>query len=108
MDILVLCSEIKTVKRNGDIVLFDKQKIVIAIMKAMTDSDEVNKGTTLRIANDISKIEKDKVTVEEIQDLVETKLMKSQLSKTARHYIRWRFKREMIREGNTTDKTIKE
>ena len=98
----------KVVKRNGDIVPFDKQKIVIAIMKAMTDSDEVNKGTALRIANDISKIEKDKVTVEEIQDLVETKLMKSQLSKTARHYIRWRFKREMIREGNTTDKTIKE
>ena len=65
----------KVVKRNGDIVPFDKQKIVIAIMKAMTDSDEVNKGTALRIANDISKIEKDKVTVEEIQDLVEEKLV---------------------------------
>lgn len=98
----------KVVKRNGDVVPFDKQKIVIAIMKAMTDSDEVNKGTALRIANDISKTDKEKVTVEEIQDMVEEKLMKSQLSKTARHYIRWRFKREMIREGNTTDKTIKE
>lgn len=98
----------KVVKRNGDVVPFDKQKIVIAIMKAMTDSDETNKGTALRIANDISKTEKEKVTVEEIQDMVEEKLMKSQLSKTARHYIRWRFKREMIREGNTTDKTIKE
>lgn len=98
----------KVVKRNGDVVSFDKQKIIIAIMKAMTDSDETNKGTALRIANDISKTEQEKVTVEEIQDMVEEKLMKSQLSKTARHYIRWRFKREMIREGNTTDKTIKE
>lgn len=92
----------KVVKRNGDVVPFDKQKIVIAIMKAMTDSDETNKGAALRIANDISKTEKEEVTVEEIQDMVEEKLMKSQLSKTARHYIRWRFKREMIREGNTT------
>ena len=61
----------KVVKRNGDVVPFDKQKIVIAIMKAMTDSDEVNKGTALRIANDISKTEKEEVTVEEIQDMVE-------------------------------------
>ena len=54
----------KVVKRNGDIVPFDKQKIVIAIMKAMTDSDEINKGTALRIANDISKTENQLPTIQ--------------------------------------------
>lgn len=85
------------VKRDGRKVEFSKEKIVNAILKAMNDSDEVNKDVANRIANDISKLENSAIDVEEIQDLVEEKLMSSRLKKTARSYIRYRYDREKNR-----------
>jgi len=85
-------------KRDGRIVEFSKEKIVNAILKAMEESDEINKEVANRIANEISKLEVDKIGVEEIQDLVEEKLMNSRLKKTARSYVRYRYDREKNRE----------
>ena len=96
------------VKRDGRKVEFDKGKIVTAIMGAMSDVGEVSKDVANRIANDISKLETDVINVEELQDLVEEKLMASKMKNVARTYVRYRYKRELIREGNTTDKTIHE
>lgn len=96
------------IKRDGRKVDFDKEKIVNAIMKAMDDAEEVNKDVANRIANEISKMDVEELSVEEIQDTVEERLMNSRMKKTARCYVRYRYKRELIREGNTTDKTISE
>lgn len=96
------------VKRDGRRVDFDKEKIVNAIMKAMDDAEEVNKDVANRIANEISKMDVEELSVEEIQDTVEERLMNSRMKKAARCYVRYRYKRELIREGNTTDKTISE
>lgn len=88
-------------KRDGREVEFSKEKIVNAILKAMNDAEEINKDVANRIANDISKLENDKITVEEIQDLVEEKLMSSRLKKTARCYIRYRYDRERVRQNKS-------
>lgn len=94
-------------KRDGKLVEFNKDKIYDAILKAMLETKDVNKDIAHRIANEISKIESD-LSVEEIQDIVEDKLMNSHRKDVARLYVRYRYKKELIREGNTTDKTIKE
>ena len=62
---------IQVIKRDGRKVEFDKEKIVNAILKAMNDVNRVNNDLAYRIANDISKIDKGELDVEEIQDLVE-------------------------------------
>lgn len=72
----------------------------------MQDIDDVNEDVARRIANDISKLDYTEIDVEEIQDLVEEKLMASKMKNVARQYIRYRYKKELIREGNTTDKSI--
>ena len=86
------------IKRDGTKVLFDKNKIRSAISKAMKDANEDNQIVAYRIANEISKIDKEELTVEEIQDLVEEKLMSSRLKKTARAYIHYRYDRQKSRE----------
>lgn len=89
---------IKTVtKRDGRVVDFDKAKIVTAILKAMEDVDNINKDVANRIACDISKTDSDNVSVEELQDLVEEKLMSSKLKTVARSYVRYRYDREKNR-----------
>lgn len=88
----------KVIKRDGKIVDFNKNKIVNAILKAMDEAGETNKDIANRIANEIRKLDREQITVEEIQDLVEDKLMNSRLKKTARAYIRYRYDREKNRE----------
>lgn len=87
----------KVIKRDGRKVEFDKDKIVNAILKAMNDVDHVNNDLAHRIANDISKINKEELDVEEIQDLVEEKLMASKSKDVARSYVRYRYDREKNR-----------
>lgn len=89
------------VKRDGRKVEFDKGKIVTAIMGAMSDVGEVSKEVANRIANDISKLETDVINVEELQDLVEEKLMASKMKNVARTYVRYRYDREKIRESKS-------
>ncbi len=86
------------VKRDGRIVEFDKSKIADAILKAMNDVDNINKDLANRIANDISKLNTNEISVEELQDLVEEKLMSSKMKDVARSYVRYRYDREKNRE----------
>lgn len=88
----------KVRKRDGRLVEFDKTKIVNAILGAMNDVDGVNKDVANRIASDISKMEHEEMDVEDIQNLVEEKLMSSRMKNVARAYIRYRYDREKNRE----------
>lgn len=103
------------IKRNGVQVPFDKTKIVEAILKAFLEVDGqiYETDTAIDIANDIEKklkkeSQKSNVSVEEIQDLVEEYLMRSERLDVAKSYIRYRYKKEMVRQSNTTDQSIKE
>ena len=101
----------KVIKRNGKVVDFDKNKIYIAVTKAFMEVDSrlsdyaSNKGRD--ISNYIAEI-KNSLSVEEIQDIVEERLMACDRKDVARAYIRYRYRKEIMREGNTTDKTILE
>ena len=96
-------------KRNGKTEQFDKTKIIRAVNKAFIEVDGELSAFSLHkceeIANYIESLNKD-FTVEEIQDIVEDKLMASNRKDVARSYVRYRYKRELVREGNTTDKSI--
>ncbi len=105
---------VKVTKRNGTIVPFNSEKIRLAILKAF---DEVDNGIypyATVAASDISKnVENDlkaknNVTIEEIQDRVEVALMTSERPDVAQAYIRYRYKRELARKGNSTDDSIME
>lgn len=92
---------------------FDKQKIVDAINKAFIEVDGTlyEDDTANDIADEIKysvKIADHDVSVEEIQDMVEDFLMHSERKDVAKSYIRYRYKREMVRQSNTTDQSIKE
>ena len=79
------------IKRDGRIVEFDKSKIADAVLKAMNDTNNINKDLANRIANDISKLNTNEISVEELQDLVEEKLMSSKMKDVARSYVRYRY-----------------
>ena len=88
-------------KRNGDLVAFDKEKIVHAIGAAFLEVDGDNRETS--IPEDIATVIEYEanfrdLTVEEIQDIVEELLMESDRKDVARAYIRFRYKREVARE----------
>ena len=91
-------------KRDGRKVKFDKEKIKIAVLKAFIDVDGEEtvyaKEKARDIANYIESLNKS-MTVEEIQDEVEEKLMASNRKDVARKYIIYRNNRTAIREKNT-------
>lgn len=95
----------KVIKRNGDKVEFDKNKIIRAINKAFIEVDGklYENETAIDIADDIEKIARsvDSLSIEEIQNLVETYLMDSERTDVARAYIRYRYKREQDRATNS-------
>lgn len=102
---------IKVVKRSGDIVEFDKEKIKVAVLKAFIDVDKEEtpyaRDKAREIANYVASLNKD-MGVEEIQDVVVAKLMSSQRKDVATRYVEHRYKHKLIREVNTTDDTIME
>lgn len=92
----------KVIKRDGAIVPFDIEKIIVAINKAFVEVDGAlyEEDTANDIAYEIGcKVAnmKDCITVEEIQDLVEDYLMRSERRDVARAYIRYRYKKEAAR-----------
>ena len=92
-------------KRNGILVPFDKQRIINAINKAFIEVDGTlyEEDTANDIADEIKYSVKtaDKIiSVEEIQDMVEDFLMRSERKDVAKAYIRYRYKREMVRTTN--------
>lgn len=91
-------------KRNGILVPFDKQRIVNAINKAFIEVDGTlyEEDTANDIADEIKysvKTAEDIISVEEIQDMVEDFLMRSERKDVAKTYIRYRYKREVARSG---------
>ena len=92
----------KIEKRDGRIVEFDKNKIKIATLKAFADVDKEEtqyaKDKAREIANYIESLERDTISVEEIQDLVENKLMASNRKDVARAYIIYRNDRSRERD----------
>lgn len=102
---------ISVIKRNGNKVNFDKNKIAEAILKANKDVQGRQKASVKlakEIARNIENFDKQKLTVEEIQDMVEKELMSAEKYDLAKAYILYREKRAMIRQSNTTDISIKE
>ena len=102
----------KIIKRNGSEVPFDITKIITAVTKA---SDSVSRKSSLTqeqilsIANDVTEqcqALNRAVSVEDIQDMVENKLMDIQAHDVARHYITYRYVQSLKRQTNTTDERI--
>ena len=101
----------KIVKRDGHIVDYDPQKIRIAIGKANNEVRGKEKATKEEINEIIKYIEdlnKRRILVEDIQDIIEEKLMEFDKYQLAKKYITYRYTRALVRKANTTDKSIKE
>jgi len=92
------------IKRDGRVVDFNNQKIVSAILKAM-DVTDAGQDIVLaaKIADTISKKDKEDMGVEEIQDCVELELMKSTRKEVAKKYIAYRNKRTIARKAKTRE-----
>ena len=101
----------KVVKRDGKIIDFDAERIRVAIKKANNEVDEkerANDEEIEQIVDYVKKIRKRRILVEDIQDIIENKLMDMQKHNLARAYITYRYTRALVRKANTTDQTIKE
>ena len=101
----------KIVKRDGHIVDYCPEKIENAIMKANAEVEEEERASSTQIKNIIKYIEglgKKRMLVEDIQDIIETKLMSIGKYTLAKKYITYRYTRELVRRSNTTDLSIKE
>ena len=101
----------KIIKRDGTIVAYNPDKIRIAIEKANNEVSGNEKVTKEQIDDIIKYIEdlgKNRILVEDIQDIIEEKLMSIDKYKLAKKYITYRYTRELVRKANTTDQSIKE
>ena len=101
----------KIVKRDGHIVDYCPEKIEIAIKKANEEVSEEDRVTDVQIKNIIKYIEglkKKRMLVEDIQDIIEVRLMALNKFALAKEYITYRYTRELVRRSNTTDLSIKE
>lgn len=102
----------KIIKRSGQEVKFDINKIVEAIKKANLDANEKNQLSNEVILECAKRVEKECknkgriLTVEEVQDLVEDQLMSVDAFDVARKYITYRYRRALARKANTTDQQI--
>ena len=99
----------KIIKRDGRIVDYDRQKIAVAIEKANRDVTGKEKATKEEIKEIIDYIEglgKRRILVEDVQDIIEEKLMDMGKHKLAKEYIVYRYNRALVRKSNTTDESI--
>ena len=99
----------KVVKRDGRAVDYDRSKIVIAIKKANAEVEEKERATDTQIESILTYIEgknRKRMLVEDIQDIIEEKLMEFELFVLAKTYIIYRYQRALVRKANTTDDSI--
>lgn len=100
------------IKRNGEEVSFNIEKIVNAITAAngeVAPIHQMNAYQIEAIADNVARKIGEKtraINVEEIQDMVETGIMEMRGYEVAQKYVRYRYKREMARKTNTTDDGI--
>lgn len=101
----------KIVKRDGHIVDYCPEKIELAIKKANEEVAEEDRVSDIQIRNIIKYVEglkKKRMLVEDIQDIIEYRLMALGKYALAKEYITYRYTRELVRKSNTTDLSIKE
>ena len=101
----------KVIKRDGHMVEWCPEKIEMAIEKANAEVEEEDQASSVQIKNIIKYIEKlrkKRILVEDIQDIIEIKLMSIGKYALAKKYITYRYTRELVRKSNTTDLAIKE
>ena len=101
----------KIIKRDGHVVDYEPEKIETAIRKANAEVPEGEQATDAEIKKIIKYIEgldKKRILVEDIQDIIEEKLMSFNKYQLAKKYITYRYTRELVRKANTTDQTIRE
>ena len=99
----------KVIKRDDSVVEFDKNKIITAIKKANEAVDFEDRATDAQInaiVDDIASRHRRRILVEDIQDMVEEKLMELQKFQLMKAYIIYRYERALIRKANTTDESI--
>lgn len=99
----------KVIKRDGTTVDFDRSKIIKAISKANEAVDFEDRITDKQIediVDDISSRHRTRLLVEDIQDMVEEKLMELQKFQLMKAYILYRYERALVRKANTTDESI--
>ncbi len=101
----------KVIKRDGHMVDYCPEKIELAIQKANKEVEEEDQASPTQIRNIIKYIEglgKKRILVEDMQDIIEMKLMSIGKYALAKKYITYRYTRELVRKSNTTDLAIKE
>ncbi len=103
----------KIIKRDGHTVDYCPEKIENAIKKANNEVEEEERVSDIQIKNIIKYIEskgkrRRRLLVEEIQDIIEMRLMSLGKYALAKEYITYRYTRELVRRSNTTDLSIKE
>lgn len=99
----------RVVKRDGRKVDYERNKIIIAIQKANDEVEPEEQITEEQMYNIVASIENrgaDEMQVEDIQDIIEQKLMAARKFVLAKTYIIYRYSREMVRKANTTDDSI--
>ncbi len=99
----------KVIKRDGRVVDYDKSKVTTAIEKANTEvrrKEKASKEDIKTIIKYIEELEKKRMLVEDIQDVIEEKLMELGKYELAKKYIVYRYTRALVRKSNTTDESI--
>ena len=99
----------KVIKRDGRVVDYDKSKIKIAIEKANTEvtkKEKASKEDIKTVTEYIEELGKKRILVEDIQDIIEAKLMELGKYELAKRYIVYRYTRALVRKSNTTDESI--
>lgn len=99
----------KVIKRDGHTVTYDRSKIVTAIQKANAEVEPCEKISDEKIEEIVQGIEaknRSRMLVEDIQDIIEQKLMDDRKFVLAKTYIIYRYTRELVRKANTTDDSI--
>ena len=104
--------KLNVIKRSGEEVLFDRSKIEHAISKANAEAPVLFQMNGTQIAHVAELVEHQcaenerACSVEIIQDMVEKAIMECRAYEVARLYVRYRYKKELIRKANTTDDKI--
>ena len=99
----------KVIKRDGRIVDYDRSKVVTAIEKANNEvrrREKATKEDIKAITTYIEELDKKRMLVEDIQDIIEEKLMELGKYELAKKYIVYRYTRALVRKSNTTDESI--
>ena len=95
----------KVIKRDGRVVDYDRAKVVIAIQKANEEvrrKEKATKEDIKTITDYIEEIDKKRILVEDIQDVIEEKLMEIGKYELAKKYIVYRYTRALVRKSNSS------